>query len=139
MAAFIDEHRDAYGVEPICAVWPIAPSMYYSHKAQGADPAHRCARARRDEELRGRIRQVWKENFDVYGVRKVWRELRRREESVARCTVARLMDEMGLKGAARGGKFARTTMADDPSPRARGIWSAGSSGRRGRISCGWPN
>lgn len=123
MVAFIDEHRDAYGVEPICAVWPIAPSTYYTHKAQDADPARRCARARRDEQLRGRIRQVWKENFEVYGVRKVWRELRRREEPVARCTVARLMDEMGLKGAVRGRKFVRTTMADDTAPRPRDLVS----------------
>ena len=123
IVAFIDEHRDAYGVEPICAVWPIAPSTYYIHKAQEADPARRCARARRDEELRVRIRQVWKENFEVYGARKVWRELRRREEPVARCTVARLMDAMGLKGAVRGRKFARTTIADDTAPRPRDLVS----------------
>ena len=121
--AFIDAHRDAYGVEPICAVWPIAPSTYYTHKVQEADPARRCARARRDEELRVRLRQVWTENFEVYGVRKVWRELRRREEPVARCTVARLMDEMGLKGAVRGRKFVRTTIADDTVPRPRDLVS----------------
>jgi putative transposase len=123
MVAFIDAHRDAYGVEPICAVWPIAPSTYYTHKAQDADPARRCARARRDEGLRVRIRQVWTENFEVYGVRKVWRELRRREEPVARCTVARLMDEMGLKGAVRGRKFVRTTIADDTALRPRDLVS----------------
>jgi HTH-like domain len=91
MVAFIDEHRDAYGVEPICAVWPIAPSTYYTYKTRQADPERRGARARRDEVLRPRIRQIWDENFAVYGVRKVWRELRRRDEPVARCTVARLM------------------------------------------------
>jgi putative transposase len=58
MGAFIDAHRDAYGVEPICAVWPIAPSTYYTHQAQQAHPERRCARARRDEGLRMRIRQV---------------------------------------------------------------------------------
>jgi putative transposase len=123
MVAFIDEHRNAYGVEPICAVWPIAPATYYAHKAQQADPERRCARARRDEELRGRIRQVWKENFEVYGVRKVWRELRRREQPVARCTVARLMGAMGLKGAVRGRKFVRTTVADDTAARPRDLVS----------------
>ena len=95
MVAFIDEHRDAYGVEPICAVCAIAPSTYDTHKAQQADPKQRCARARREEALRARIRQVWEANFAVYGVRKVWRELHRCGEAVARCTVARLMDEIG--------------------------------------------
>ena len=105
MVAFIDEHREAYGVEPICAVLPIAPSTYYAHKARQTDPERRCARARRDDVLRPRIRQVWEENFAVYGVRKVWRELKRRGEPVARCTVARLMGEMGLTGAGRGGSL----------------------------------
>ena len=123
MVAFIDEHRDAYGVEPICAVWPIAPSTYYTYKAQQADPERRCARARRDAVLRPRIRQVWEENFAVYGVRKVWRELRRRDEPAARCTVARLMDAMGLKGAVRGRKFVRTTSADDAAPRPQDLVS----------------
>jgi transposase InsO family protein len=123
MVAFIDEHRDTYGVEPICAVWPIAPSTYYAHKAQQADPARRCARARRDEGLRARIRQVWDENFAVYGVRKVWRELRRQDEPVARCTVARLMDAMGLQGAVRGRKFVRTTLPDAAAPRPQDLVS----------------
>ena len=123
MVAFIDEHRDAYGVEPICAVWPIAPSTYYTHKARQADPARRCARARRGDRLRPRIHQVWAENFEVYGVRKVWRELRRRDEPVARCTVARLMGELGLTGAVRGRKFVRTTMADETAPRPRDLVS----------------
>ena len=123
MVAFIDEHRDAYGVEPICAVWPIAPSTYYTHKAQAADPDRRCARARRDDGLRPHIRQVWEDNFSVYGVRKVWRELRRRGQPVARCTVARLMDEMGLKGAVRGRKFVRTTIADETAQRPQDLVS----------------
>ena len=135
--AFIDAHRDAYGVEPICAVWPIAPSTYYTYKAQQADPERRCVRARRDEGLRGHIRQVWTENFEVYGVRKVWRELRRREEPVARCTVARLMDARGSRARSGAGSSYGRRSRTTP-PRARGIWSAGSSGRRGQISCGWP-
>src|SRR5688572_10658723 len=121
MVAFIDEHRDTYGVEPICAVWPIAPSTYYAHKAQQADPQRRCARGQRDERLRLRIRAVWEENFAVYGVRKVWRELQRRAEPVARCTVARLMGDLGLKGAVRGRKFVRTTIADAAAPRPQDL------------------
>ena len=123
MVAFIDEHREAYGVEPICAVWPIAPSTYYTHKARQTHPDRRGARARRDDVLRPRIRQVWEENFAVYGVRKVWRQLKRRGEPVARCTVARLMDEMGLKGAGRGRKFVRTTIADDSGRRPEDLVS----------------
>ena len=123
MVSFIDEHREAYGVEPICAVLPIAPSTYHAHKDLQAHPERRCPRARRDDVLRERIRQVWEENFAVYGVRKVWRELKRkhRDESVARCTVARLMDEMGLEGAVRGRKFVRTTIADEAAMRPQDL------------------
>lgn len=113
--SFIDEHRAEYGVEPICAVLPIAPSTYHARKVFQAQPERQCPRARWDDVLRQRIRQVWKENFEVYGVRKVWRELKRkyRDEPVARCTVARLMGAMGLQGAVRGRKFVRTTVADE--------------------------
>src|SRR5687767_13230621 len=99
MVAFIDAERDAYGVEPICAVLPIAPSTYHLHKLHQAQPERRSARAQRDEVLRERIRQVWRENFEVYGVRKVWHALKRgkKPESVARCTVTRLMGELGLQ------------------------------------------
>ena len=75
MIAFIDDHRPVYGVEPICRVLPIAPSNYYEHAARRRDPARLPARARRDEVLRTEIRRVWEENFQVYGVRKVWRQL----------------------------------------------------------------
>ena len=109
---FIDDHREVYGVEPICAVLPIAPSTYYSYKAREADPALRSARAERDEELRVEIQRVWEANFRVYGVRKVWRQLRREGFAVARCTVGRLMREMGLRGAVRGRRFKTTTPAD---------------------------
>jgi transposase InsO family protein len=123
MVSFIDEHRKTYGVEPICAVLPIAPSTYHAHKTLQAHPERRCPRARRDDVLRERIRQVWEENFAVYGVRKVWRELKRkhRDEQVARCTVARLMDEMGLEGAVRGRKFVRTTIADEAAMRPQDL------------------
>ena len=112
MVAFIDDHRENYGVEPICKVLPIAPSTYYSHKAREADPALRPARAKRDEELRAEIQRVWEANFRVYGVRKIWRQLTREGITVARCTVARLMREMGLRGAVRGRRLRTTVPAD---------------------------
>ena len=115
MIAFIDEHRAAYGVEPICRVLPIAPSTYHAHAARRADPAKAPPRVRRDAELRGHIRRIFKENFEVYGRRKIWRELRREGQDVARCTVERLMRELGLKGVMRG-KPARTTVSDKSAP-----------------------
>jgi putative transposase len=115
MITVIDDHRAAYGVEPICRVLPIAPSTYYAHAARQADPGRASARARRDAALSGEIQRVWDENFQVYGVRKVWRQLRREGFDVARCTVARLMRQMGLKGVMRG-KPVRTTISDRASP-----------------------
>jgi putative transposase len=112
MVSFIDEHRATYGVEPICAVLPIAPSTYYEHKACEADPGRRSTRAQRDAVLQREIRRVWDDNFEVYGVRKMWQELQRQKIRVARCTVARLMRVMGLRGAVRG-QAVKTTMADD--------------------------
>jgi putative transposase len=111
MIAFIDEHREAYGVEPICRVLPIAPSTYYAHAARRADPGKLPARARSDAALMVEIRRVFEANFHVYGVRKVWRQLGREGIVVARCTVARLMRAMGLQGAVRGRKV-RTTIPD---------------------------
>jgi len=111
MKAFIDEHRDAYGVEPICKVLPIAPSTYRAHTARRADPSRLPARARSDAALMVEIRRVFEANFHVYGVRKVWRQLGRDGIRVARCTVARLMRVMGLKGVVRG-KTVRTTIPD---------------------------
>jgi len=113
MVSFIDDHREEYGVEPICRVLPIAPSTYYAHKERQARPETRSRRSLRDEMLRDRIDRTWRENFEVYGVRKMWKELKRQEEPVARCTVHRLMRQMGLQGATRGRKFTRTTIADD--------------------------
>lgn len=86
MVRFIDQHRDTYGVEPICAVVPMAPSTYVRHKAHQADPTTRSARAQRDDRLRTEIRRVWDEQQQVYGPRKVWRQLRREGHRVARCT-----------------------------------------------------
>ena len=98
MKAFIDEHREVYGVEPICRVLPIAPSTYHEHAARKANPDRRPARERRDAELSREIRRVFAANFGVYGVRKVWRQMQREGIEVARCTVARLMRQMGLQG-----------------------------------------
>jgi hypothetical protein len=98
MIAFIDDHRDAYGVEPICRELPIAPSTYHAHAVRRADPAKAPLRVRRDLVLSGEIRRVWGENFGVYGVRKVRRQLGREGIGVARCTVARLMRQLGCKG-----------------------------------------
>ena len=112
MVTFIDQHRDTYGVEPICAALPIAPSTYFLHKAQHADPTQRSARAQRDDALRVEIRRVWNEQFQVYGPRKVWKQLGREQIVVARCRVRRLMRVMGLAGAVRGRAWVTTTQAD---------------------------
>jgi len=115
MKTFIDDHREAYGVEPICKVLPIAPSTYYEHAARKADPERLPARLRRDEALCVQVQRVWSENFEVYGVRKVWRQLRREGFDVARCTVERLMRQLGLRGVVRG-KTLRTTVSDRATP-----------------------
>jgi len=114
--SFIDEHRQAYGVEPICAELPIAPSTYYEQKARQADPGLLPPRMQRDAVLRFDIRRVWEANFRVYGADKVWRQLHRESIEVARCTVERLMRTMGLQGAVRGRKF-KTTVADNGATR----------------------
>jgi putative transposase len=115
MIAFIDAHRDVYGVEPICKVLPVAPSTYYAHVARRLDPGKLSRRAKRDETLKAQIRRVFEENFRVYGVRKVWRQLVREGIAVARCTVARLMKAMDLQGVVRG-KPVRTTISDRAVP-----------------------
>jgi putative transposase len=111
MVAFINDHRDQYGVEPICRVVPIAPSTYFRHQGCHVDPTRRSARAQRDDTLRSQIQRVWDEQFQVYGPRKVWRQLRREGVQVARCTVRRLMRAMGLAGAVRGRAWTITTQA----------------------------
>ena len=112
MVTFLDQHRATYGVAPICAVLPIAPSTYFRCKAQQQAPATRSARARRDEELRAAIQRVWDANDQVYGPRKVWQQLRREGHRVARCTVERLMRAMGLRGVRRGRAWVTTTRPD---------------------------
>ena len=112
MVSCIDEHRDRFGVEPICKVLPIAPSTYYTHRSVQQDPERRSARAKRDNDLTLEIQRVWDDNFGVYGVRKVWCQLKREGHVVARCTVARLMRELGLRGVVRGRRM-KTTVPDE--------------------------
>ncbi|MCP4548564.1 MAG: IS3 family transposase [bacterium] len=116
MTTFIDDHREVYGVEPICSVLPIAPSSYYEQKARQADPSRLPARARSDAALEPEIDRVWKENRLVYGAHKVWKQLKREDVAVARCTVERLMRKMGLRGTVRG-KRVRTTIPDNVTTR----------------------
>jgi transposase InsO family protein len=111
MVAFIDAHREAYGVEPICEQLPIAPSTYYEAKARQTDPSRLPPRARRDAELRSDIQRVHAANFGVYGVRKVWRQLKRENVVAARCTIERLMRALGLRGVVRGRRCQTTTPA----------------------------
>ena len=115
MITFIDDHRALYGVESICRLLPIAPSTYYRHTARRHDPQQWSARARRDAGLKAQIREVWEDNFGVYGARKVWRQLLREGVKIARCTVERLMKAMGIQGVRRG-RVIRTTQRDDAVP-----------------------
>ena len=115
MIGFIDDHRVVHGVESICRVLPIAPSTYYACLAVRADPSKASARQQRDVVLRPKIQKVWDDNWEVYGVRKAWRQLCREGEAVARCTVARLMKGMGLRGIVRG-KAMKTTIPDTSVP-----------------------
>ncbi len=109
MIAYIDRHRERFGVEPICTVLRVAPSTYYAAKKR---PSSR--RARRDAVLRSEIGRVFADNYGVYGARKVWHQLNREGVSVARCTVERLMRQAGLAGRVRG-RPRRTTIPADPA------------------------
>jgi hypothetical protein len=115
MIAFIDEHRATLGVEPICRLLQIAPSTYYAHVVQRDDPAKASARSRRDAKLSAAIKRVFEANFEVYGARKIWRQLSREGIEVARCTVERLMRSLGIQGAVRG-KVVKTTASDTAAP-----------------------
>ena len=115
MNDFVDQHRQTHGVEPICKVLQIAPSAYRRHAAQRRDPALRCDRAQRDQILVPHIERVWQSNLRVYGADKVWRQLHREGQPVARCTVERLMRRNGLRGVIRG-KVVRTTFSDPKTP-----------------------
>jgi transposase InsO family protein len=111
MVAFIDDHREAYGVEPICTLLPIAPSTYFDQKARQRDPRRLPARAHRDTRLKPEITRVWHATRRRYGAKKVWKQLNREQLPVARCTVERLMGAMDMPGIMRG-RRARTTIPD---------------------------
>ena len=117
MVAFIDDHRERFGVEPICAVLPIAPSTYFRHKVEQRDPTRRSTRAQRDAVLRAIIRRIYEEHHFVYGPRKVWKQMGREGLRAARCRVRRLMREMGLAGAVRGRAWTTTTQAGPEADR----------------------
>ncbi|HFU1709743.1 IS3 family transposase (plasmid) [Escherichia coli] len=108
--ALLDKLREQYGVRPVCSELHIAPSTYYHCQQQRHHPDKRSAHAQRDDWLKREIQRVYDENHQVYGVRKVWRQLLREGIRVARCTVARLMAVMGLAGVLRGKKV-RTTVS----------------------------
>ena len=131
MITFIDEHSAVYGVEPICRVLPIAPSTDHAHAARRQDPARLPARAKRDAALRIEIRRVFEENFQVYGVRKVWRQLKREGHTVPRCQVARLMRDLSRRSAERSEPSQRRSTtgparpsAGRPQPRSSTSWNA---------------
>ncbi|WP_441006694.1 IS3 family transposase [Escherichia coli] len=110
MMPLLDKLREQYGVRPVCSELHIAPSTYYHCQQQRHHPDKRSARAQHDDWLKKEIQRVYDENHQVYGVRKVWRQLLREGIRVARCTVARLMAVMGLAGVLRGKKV-RTTVS----------------------------
>jgi putative transposase len=110
----VDQHRDTFGVEPLCKVLQIAPSGYRRHAAVQRNPDLRCARQQRDAELVPEVQRVWTANLEVYGADKVWRQLNREDIEVARCTVERLMNRLGIQGVRRG-KVVKTTQ---PNPAA---------------------
>ena len=118
--AFIDDHRDRFGVEPLCKTLQVAPSAYRRHAARRRHPELRSRRAKRDEALRVDISRVWSANREVYGADKVWRQMHRESLPVARCTVERLMGGMGLQGVIRGKKV-RTTCQDPATTSPRDL------------------
>jgi len=134
MVSFIDENRDAYGVEPICSVLPIAPSTFYEHEARRRDPSLLPARAQRDAELKDLIRRVWNENFQVYGPRKVWKQMGREALREARCRVRRLMRELGLRGVVRGRAWTTTTHTDPAAERPADLVQRRSTAMRALIN-----
>jgi putative transposase len=134
MIAFIDDHREAYGIEPICKVLPITPSSYHDHSAKRRDPVRLSVRAQRNAVLAAEVRRVFAENFHVYGVRKVWRQLQREGFDIA--LHGRPADASdGLEGAIRG-KPIRTTVSDKAAP-CRSTRSTVSFAPRHRICCGY--
>ena len=115
MIAFIKQHRGVCGVEPICRVLQIAPSTFYAHLAVENGPAKASDRVKRDAKLRPEMKRVWKDNRSVYGARKLWHAMKREKFDVARCTIERLMRDIGIEGVRRGKKI-KTTWPDKALP-----------------------
>jgi putative transposase len=115
MIQFIEDHRVDHGIEPICRVLPIAPATFYDNLAKQEDPSRLSERAKRDAELKPEIKRVFDENLSVYGVRKIWHQMRRESFDIARRTVARLMKDIGIEGVIRG-KKPKTTFQDKALP-----------------------
>lgn len=115
MTAFIEEHREIYGVEPICRTLQFAPSTYYDRRAIMRHPDLASARAKSDAALSVKIDAAWDANRKLYGARKIWHVLRRQGEDAARCTVERLMRRLGIRGVVRGKKVI-TTNPDTSRP-----------------------
>jgi len=139
MTAFIDEYRDVYGVGPICRTLPIAPSTYYAAKAITRSPDKASPRSRHDAELKEVMKDLWQKNQSVYGYKKLWHALRRKGHDVARCTVARLMREMGIRGVVRGKKVITTnpdTARPCPDDKVNRKFIARPAGQTGPISFG---
>lgn len=130
MVKFIDDHRGAHGVEPICGLLPITPAIYYEHRAKRADPARLSDRAKSDGALRPETQRVFEANWQVYGVRKIWRQLRREGFDVARCTVAGLMKYMGIQGLRHWARTNGASMAQSVVSRRRGRFRTRSSRAR---------
>jgi putative transposase len=131
VSAYVESHRERFGVEPICRVLQLAPSTYYARRARPPS-----ARALRDAELQREIARVFEANYRVYGADKIWAQLTREGIRVARCTVERLMRELGIQGAVRG-KPARTTIPVETAP-SRPTLSSATLARRPRTGCGSP-
>jgi transposase InsO family protein len=117
VVAFINDHREAYGVESICRVVPIAPSTYYRHRGRQLDATRRSARTVRDEVLKAIIQRLWREHDQANGFRKVWKQMGREGRREARCRVRRLMRELGLVGVVRGRAWTTTTQPDAAAAR----------------------
>ena len=112
MMSFIDKYRDVYGVEPICRELPIAPSQYFEAKCRSRDPSRLPRRVQEDHQLMGEIERVYRPSGERYGARKVWRQLKREQFAVARCTTERLMAKLGLQGVRRGKRW-KTAISDE--------------------------
>ena len=128
MVNLIEDHRVDFGVEPMCKLLPIAPSTYYYRIAIGRDPDLASDRAKSDQANRKNILDTWEDNHSVYGVKKVWHAVRRQGKDIARCTVERLMKQMGIQGVVHGKKVITTNLDTSqacPDDKVNRVFKAG--------------